>query len=118
MLSKTHYRTMLISNGGENVSLIVVPCVVNARHFFDHVLNNCRVALLSGRCTWRLSDTCNAILKIISEYFNAGLKDGWEMTADLNGQYSLPVPLSHFTASPDIAIWNKTVLFPRTHNSI
>ena len=31
------------------------------------------------------------------------------MTADLNGQYSLPMPLSHFTARPDIAIWNKTV---------
>ena len=106
MLSKTHYRTMLISCKRWRKCESDRCPLCGERQTILHVLYNCRVVLLFGRYTWRH----NAILKVISEYINAGLKDGWEMTADLNGQYSLPVPLSHFTAArPDIAIWNKTV---------
>ena len=63
----------------------------------QHVLNNCRTALKSGRYTWRH----NFVLKL-----DEHLPTSWAISVDLPGlPYVLPSVISNSSLHPDIILW-------------
>ena len=102
-------RKVLIFNLATNANLLRWKCLTSdkcnlckTKQTQLHILNNCPVAVTSGRYTWRQ----NSVLNTLCYYLNELTTTGYNLYVDMEGYKNPSELFNHFR--PDAALVNDT----------